>query len=442
LTATLNADNSNSVFSATIAEGSFKNTIIQNNSSKGFLLDQPWIRTGTPSAANPDPIYVGYNDFNNGDGKTASVLVNNGGGISSIVTIDRMGVAAGPDAPSVRLAVNGDTVYSAFIRRDTVVESGANGNRYGSEVVVVRSDNGGADGFLALGPIGDGVTVAAPTSPFTGKPSPSNPLSVGAERIGSDLAIAVDPKNKDHVVVAYVDAPGPDGSNLMKVVVKGSTDGGNTWDRKFETTSSIMTRQALPSLAILDNGVIALLYLQYEFDFNSLSTHLLATADDFVTTRETIIAEASNAFPVPDPNIFPYVGDFFDMTSIGSIIYGVFSASNADTCGEFLIGPACFPNDVTIQRAHDGTPGTEDFTLCNPTTGCIPVGFSIDPFFFTVNLEDLKFPCGADCLTPLLLVPEPGGLFVLGAALACFAVARCRLNKTAFYREQKQTPIT
>jgi hypothetical protein len=59
-----------------------------------------------------------------------------------------------------------------------------------------------------------------------------------------------------------------------------------------------------------------------------------------------------------------------------------------------------------------------------------------------VNLEDLKFPCGADCLTPLLLVPEPGGLFVLGAALACFAVVRCRLNKTAFYREQKQTPIT
>jgi hypothetical protein len=109
-------------------------------------LDQPWIRTG-PS----NHVYVSYNNLNNYPaGDTASVNVSTDGGHTFTPTvIDRIGGAQGQDAPAVRLDVNGDRVYAIYTRWNTAIESDSNGARYGSQVVVVRSDDGGADRFTA-----------------------------------------------------------------------------------------------------------------------------------------------------------------------------------------------------------------------------------------------------------------------------------------------------
>src|SRR5205085_4419293 len=126
-------------------------------------LDQPWVRTGPL-----DHVYVAYNNLNNYPaGNTASVNVSTDGGVTYTTNIiDRVGGTVGQDAPAVRLDVNGNRSYAIFTRWNTVVENDANGSRFGSEVVVVRSDDAGADGFTALGSGGVGTVVGSTTSVF------------------------------------------------------------------------------------------------------------------------------------------------------------------------------------------------------------------------------------------------------------------------------------
>ncbi len=354
-------------YSGTTASGNFGAPINTYNPSHD--LDQPWIRTG-PS----NHVYVGYNDLSAAFGKTASVLAStNGGSTYTPVTLDRVGGAAGQDAPSIRLAVNGNTAYAVFTRWNSVLDTDSFGeDRFTSQVVVVRSDNGGADAFAALGANGNGVQVATPTSWFAS--TRNAPLTLGQERTGGDVAIAVDPNNASHVVVAYGNAPGPTGSGQVQLSVAESTDGGAHWQTEFTTPSS--TRSALPALAVTQNGTIGLLYDNYDPATNRMSQHLLTTSDHFVTTTDTTLASESNATPVA--TFDPYVGDFYDMTSIGDTFYGIFSASNADD------GNSAQFTNVAFQRDFIGTPGTASFQLTNGSGHTVTP--SIDPFFFSYQL--------------------------------------------------------
>ena len=371
--ATLTTGTDITTYSGTISSSGFGTLINTFAPVSPDDLDQLWIRTG-PS--NHD--YVAYNNLNNtgtgaGQGKTASVNVStDGGNTFAPVVLDRVGQTSGgpgQDAPSVRLAVNGSTVYAAFTRWDSVFDSDANGYRYQSHVIVVRSDNGGADSFTALGTGGNGSTVAQPLSPYTS--TDNSPLSLGQERIGSDLAIAVDPSNADHLVVAYEEASGSINAGIIQLVVTESSDAGATWITKFTTSSA--TRSALPALAILSDGTIGLLYGSYDPVSDKLSQHLLQTADDFATTADSVLATESNATPALDFD--PYVGDFFDLQGVGHTFYGIFSASNANNGTDALF------STVTFQRDFTGSPGTAGFQLTDGSGH--NVSASIDPFFFT-----------------------------------------------------------
>src|SRR5262245_43768494 len=352
--------------SATVTDSGFGAAI--NHYTGSNDNDQPWIRTG-PS----NHVYVGFNDDGASGGKNASVNVSTDGGSSyTTVTVDRVGGANG-HSPATRIAVNGSRVYAIFNRYGSVVESDANGERFNSEIVVVRSDNGGADDFKVLGTSGNGnaVTIATPVSIFTD--DENTQLTLGQERIGSDIAIAVDPNNANHVVVVYGDAPGPNGANVSQLAVKESTDGGTTWSQElYRTPSSV--RSALPGLAILPNGAIGLLYASYDPVTNELSEHLLTTTDDFATTHDITLASQTNSLPTANGDD-PYIGDFFDLTSRGNTFYGIFSASNADD------GTNAQLQNVTFNRHFTGTPGTSSFRLTDATGTAIP--FSIDPFFFS-----------------------------------------------------------
>src|SRR5262249_22730215 len=83
------------------------------NTSPLQSVDQPWIRTGAGGQT-----YVTSNNFNaaNAGGKTASIAVssNNGVTYSPTIVLENVSPAGGQDAPSVRTAVNGSTVYAAF----------------------------------------------------------------------------------------------------------------------------------------------------------------------------------------------------------------------------------------------------------------------------------------------------------------------------------------
>ena len=334
------------------------------------LNDQPWLRTG-PS----DHVYVAFNDLGQfnppGNGRTASVNVSvNGGANYTTVTLDRVGAPAGQDDPAVRVAVNGSRVYAVFDRWTGTVENSANGSRFNSQLVVVRSDDGGADGFTALGMGGNGVTAATHIGVFSN--TRNTALTLGQERIaGGDLAIAVDPNSANHVVVAYTDAPGANGAGVVQLVVTESFNGGATWTQKFTTPAA--TRSGQPGVAILANGAIGLLYNNYDPATDTLSQHLVTTTNDFVSTNDIELASERNATPAP---VFdPYLGDFFTLTGSGTAFYGIFSASNADDGTD-----ASFMN-ASFNRRFTGTPGTSSFQLVDAMGN--PVASSIDPFFFS-----------------------------------------------------------
>jgi hypothetical protein len=199
-----------------------------------ILLDQPWLRTG-PSGQT----YLAYNNIGNAAGQTASIRVSstNGSTFSPQVTLETVSPAGGQDAPSVRQAVNGSTVYAAFTRWGTASKDPASGNLTfsSSQVVVTKSTNSGAT-FSA------GTVAATPTGYFSN--TDNSNMTLGQERVASDLAIAVDPNNANHVVVAYGDRTSSTGLQL-KVVE--STDGGATWALKFTTPSTV--RSELPAIS-------------------------------------------------------------------------------------------------------------------------------------------------------------------------------------------------
>jgi hypothetical protein len=356
------------------------------NTSPAQAVDQPWLRTGPGGQT-----YLASNNFNaaNANGRTATIQVssNNGVTYNTPIVLESVNPAGEQDSPSVRQAVNGSTVYAAFTRfgADTAVTGGDIFSN--SQVVVTKSTNAGAS-FSA-------GAIAATTTGYFSDDTINTPLTLGQERTASDIAIAVDPNNANRVLVAYGDRTG-DGQLVLKVVE--STDGGATWTQKFATSTSV--RSGLPGLSILANGDVGLLYVSYDPVTDSLSQHFLTTTDDFGTFSDTLLGTESNA--TPDSLFDPYLGDFYDLTSVGNTFFGIFSASNADDGTNAL-----YPS-VLFQRSFSGAPGTAGFTL---TSGGTPVDFSIDPFVFSVTLE---------------AVPEPATLTVLGTGLLGLAALRRR----------------
>jgi len=337
-----------------------------NQFAPGHVVDQPWVRTG-PS----NHVYVGFNDFNS----VASMLVSVNGGVNyTQITLDRVGAGI-QDNPSIREAVNGSTVYAIFERWNTVVENDANGARFTSQVVVERSDNGGAS-FTALGAGGNGVIAGTPTGVFAN--TTNTPLTLGQERVpGSDLAIAVDPNNAAHVITVWLDAPGANGAGIMQLHLAESFNLGNSWAEKFVTSAATRSDQA--AVSISSTGAIGLLYNNYDPATNKLSQHIVTTTNDFVTSTDQTLATESNA--TPPITFHPYQGDFFDLTSVGNTFYGIFSASNADNGTD-----AQFSSGVTFGRNFTGNSGTASFHLTDLNGN--QVASSIDPYFFTYQLGD------------------------------------------------------
>src|SRR5206468_10346978 len=146
-------------------------------------VDQPFVRTAP--AASADRVYVGLNDFDAPDGRTATVDVSLDGGATYKSRRIETRNTLGQNGPSIRPAVAQDhTVYVAYFgwRSQT-------GSAVTSDVVVVRDDSGatGATPFKDLVDPSDhlaGRLVATRvTIPW------SNAPTLGQERIGSTLSL-------------------------------------------------------------------------------------------------------------------------------------------------------------------------------------------------------------------------------------------------------------
>lgn len=323
-------------------------------------VDQPFTRAVT--VGGTDRVYIGLNDFDASPSeRTATVDVSlNGGSAYTSRRIETRGTA-GQDGPSVRPSVAADqTVYVAFFGWRTFTAGVAT-----SDVVVVRDDHGaaGAAPFRDLVDPADGlpgrIVVHDVSIPFSNSPT------LGQERIGSTLSIAVDPNNSATVYLAWADRVGT--GDIYTIHLRRSTDRGETWSGDLRT----VTNATNASLAVADNGTVGLLYQQVTGSgaASRWETHFERSKDGFASDSDLVLATVPASTPAPQ--FLPYLGDYTGLVAVGGEFRGVFSANNTPD-------PADFPQGVVYQRSVDFATRR----LLDGQGGTVAV--SIDPFYFSV----------------------------------------------------------
>ena len=179
--------------------------------------DQPWVSAATvPDGpdAGKDRVFIGHNDFN-AQPRTASVESSPNARTAAAPAgfspkrVERR-QTAGQDGPPIRTAVHPDgTVYAAFQRWQQVVASNKTFTDALVDIVVVRDDNWAQanPGFSdPVDPADGAVGHRVATGRFVHFTASIGPL--GQERIGGDLAVAVDPANSANVWIAWCDRIG------------------------------------------------------------------------------------------------------------------------------------------------------------------------------------------------------------------------------------------
>jgi hypothetical protein len=333
--------------------------------------DQPFIQAAT--AGGRDIVWVGNNDFAAASGRTASVDTSTSATAAAAafapVRVERR-ATSGQDGPPVRTVFHRDsTVYSVFLGQWQ-----RNGTIRTVDVVVVRDDRWGigAPSFSALTG-GDGL---AGQRVATGVSLTWQNASVfGQERLGPHASIAVSPQASGTLWVVWGDTGT---TNVPTLHVRRSVNRGVTWDATDRRT----IRSAInPSLAINDNGTVALVYQELAGTGAAQRwiTHLLTTSNAFTAARDdTLSTTAANA---PAVAFVPYLGDYLHVQAVGTHFVGTFSAANVPDSANFPSGITFLRNVNFASRAL--------LDLANAPT----VPASIDPFFFSFRYPRFQSIC-------------------------------------------------
>jgi hypothetical protein len=318
-------------------------------------VDQPYVAVST--IAGKDRVFIGNNDLNDPAGHTASIdrslnsaAVPPPAGFYNPFRIETRPTFA-QDGPQIRAAMasDGKTVYRIFYSWTTF-----DGRYATADVVVVRDSNGGEGNNLFVD-LKDPKDKLAGFRVATKRKVPWNYPRLGGERVGGDAAIAVDPRDRNVVYIAWADELW--GHYTLHVMR--SKDGGSTWSPDVRTLKDAKN----PGLAINNDGVVGFLYQQV-VDSNAGQdwvTSFEQTADGFVTTPRTIIL---STFPVPvyAPKV-PFIGDYLHLMAVGNDFHGIFSASNTPDKSNF-------PSGIVFQRNADFTRrvllGTDNSTIVDP----------------------------------------------------------------------------
>ncbi|MFE7590962.1 hypothetical protein ACFU6K_16315 [Kitasatospora sp. NPDC057512] len=335
------------------------------------IPDQPWVVTG-PASANGggrDVVYVGNNVTTRGAGSatvTVSADASTGtGGFSDVKVDQRPGAKS--NGPPVRLAAHADgTVYGAFESYNSIVQDAADPKPaffVNLDVVVTRDDRGGLGPkpFEDLRDAADGAVGQRVVS-HRALEFKIREATLGQERTGADLSIAVDPTDSASVWVAWCDVTGGLLPTDYVLHVRHSTDRGQTWAQAHQDLVDAKN----PSLAITSDGLVGLVYQQLAH--GQWSTVLELSSDGFKTAESTVLHQAPGDVPVSSG--VPYLGDYIRMLAVGKDFYGIFAGNNTPDRANFPVG-------VTYQRNANFT--THQLLSSDGVTRVPP---SIDPFFF------------------------------------------------------------
>jgi hypothetical protein len=236
-------------------------------------------------------------------------------------------------------------------------------------VILVRDDDGGNSG--------------APFSALRDPNSPNNrpgfpvvtqrtfgwDALLGEDRLGGDLALAVDPRDANRVYLVWGELV--NGQPALYVIR--SDDGGTKWSDKLHTVMNAKNA----GLAINNQGTLAFLYQQMVTGSSgeeTWMTQLELTKDDFKTVTPPLTLAKFPVCELVSIRGQPRLGDYLHLMAVGNDFYGIFSAMNVPD-------ESRFPCGMTFQRRKNSTTKTlldlDGHEVCP----------SVDPFFFKVIEE-------------------------------------------------------
>jgi hypothetical protein len=328
--------------------------------------DQPWVTAswaGVPGGT-AERVYVTSNDGGQAavqfslDAATAAAPAGFGAAVN-------LQLRTGSSRPSVRGAIHrSGRIYITFVRATAG----------GSDIVVMRDDVWGNNGFADLVDAGDGIAGVRVVSGVTVPPVGT---LLGTQRVSSRIAIAVDPRNRRRVYLAWCDGA-VTAMSPFTLHVRRSDDGGVNWTGDLRTIVNVTN----PCLAVNVQGVAALMYQQLVTvaGANRWNTVLERSTDRFATVATTSVL--ANTPPGVGFGAAGDLGDFCNLIAHAKDFYGTFCAVNAPL-------NANFPSGVTFLRNADFTTGN----LRN-VANTANVAASVDPFFVhwqTVEPKDDVF---------------------------------------------------
>ena len=339
-------------------------------------VDQPWLLVNRdPTTSTQDDVYVAYDDF--GGSPDARVAVSYGA-IPVNFTADNKAGTESPNAtnPGLRLGTDprNGTVYALY------EQSSGSSQPKNVTYKLNRSTDGGAT--WTLNGSADGLTVAsvksdqAPGFKFGGV----NALLGGVDHV------AVDPSNGDVYVVYGQDVSG--GNQIMVRRLQDNGSGGLTVGGANSVSTS--TNAALPSVALLTDGTVGVLYDSFDGNdangFPQFSAHLARSTDHGATFTDVVL-EAFTSPSKDNGNARQRVfGDYQQMKAVGTSFYGVFSGNrNGFNNATSTIDPIFFsvPQRTLTSLVSSVNPSVfgqpVDFTATvNPVPDGGSVSFKID----------------------------------------------------------------
>ena len=392
-------------------------TADKSNSVGAGNTDQPWTLTNRDNAvAAQDNIYVAYDDFSVGP-IGMRVAVSLGANPPNFTRDNSSGTSGGPAIinPGHRLAVDprNGWVYSLF-QNSTATDASKSTVQY----QLNRSTDGGQT--WTLNGSGTGITVATAGSRQGIDPGGcaggTNNLfkfgTVNALMGGVDHA-AVDPNNGD-VYYVYGNRDAGTGNNRLSIIrlTDNGAGGLNIGAPNFVTGQ---VQAALPSVAVASNGVVGVLYTQYDGvsgGFPSFSAHLAMSEDHGVTFQDFVL---ENFLSPATDNLAckqRVLGDYQQMKAVGNTFYGVFtgngvpfgrSTSNLDPIF-FKVQAACSvacPANIVQNNDPDQCGAVVNYpapvlTSCAGTVNCAPASGSFFPVG-TTTVTCTTAPEGASC---------------------------------------------
>jgi hypothetical protein len=366
----------------------------QMNGPYRYKVDQPYIATA--SFDQQDRVFIGENDWTAPNGQTSSTdrSLDAAGASSNGYTTLRLEDrnTCGRDDPEVRHAASADgvVVYVAF-NNLTKIDPPKDGPQIRTGDVVIRRDDEGGNSNPPFSALPDPQDNQPGLRVVKGRRFKFNHM-LGQDRLGGDLAIAVDPTNARRVYLVWSNL---DGALRPVLHLCRSDDGGATWARDLR----VITSAKNPGLAVNKQGTLGFLYQQVVSNGPSppkadrkhaAKTKSGSKRSGSEETWRTIFERTNDSFAMsPDSRTLamfpvnefhpggsqPFLGDYLHVMAVGNDFYGIFSSSNVPDASRFCCG-------VTFQRYVD----CDKHILLDENKN--PVDRSIDPFFFKVTGDE------------------------------------------------------